>query len=79
MFASTYGSQTFALTATVGTNAGQLIEISESIVHFEYNQWKHTNDIALHKLKKSVTFTKTVRPACLPYEAVPFLIDRLLG
>ena len=72
MFASAYGSRTFALTATVGTNAGQLIEISKSIVHPEYNAQKHINDIALHKLKNSVTFTKRVRPACLPYEEVSF-------
>ncbi|XP_050545968.1 phenoloxidase-activating enzyme-like isoform X2 [Daktulosphaira vitifoliae] len=44
----------------------QDILIAKIIVHEQYNVERYTNDIALLKLKKSVTFNDHIKPICLP-------------
>lgn len=43
----------------------QDIEVENITIHDKYSRRTRSNDIALIKLKKPVTITKFVRPACL--------------
>ncbi|XP_059208094.1 transmembrane protease serine 2-like [Centropristis striata] len=40
--------------------------VNKIITHQQYNQETHDNDIALLKLDTPLTFSRTVRPVCLP-------------
>ena len=52
-----------------------LIKIAEFINHPSYNQNSNENDIALIRTQNSMTFTKGVQAACLPfkYRQEPFI------
>lgn len=47
------------------------IAVEHSIPHHKYQPYSRTqeNDIALVRLKQSITFTDWIRPICLPVEA----------
>lgn len=48
------------------------VEISEIVHHPAYNGVQAYNDIALIRLKRNVTFTRFIKPACLwQYESLP--------
>lgn len=56
---------------TVTTDSGSVMRAVSSIVrhrHFDVNSYNH--DIALLKLRKSVNFSKVVRPICLPPDGI---------
>ena len=51
---------------------GQKISVKEVIIHPMYNPRKGNpkdNDVAILKLKSSLTFNDTVQPACLPHQS----------
>ncbi len=54
---------------TTGSDSSytKLIKLSEFIVHPQFNSKTNANDIALVKTITSLTFTKGVQPACLPF------------
>ena len=45
---------------------GQKISVNETIIHPMYDPRNHDNDVAILKLKSSLTFNEDVQPACLP-------------
>ena len=51
-----------------GALDGQKISVREVVTHPMYNSMKLDNDIAILKLKSSLTFNDTVQPACLPHQ-----------
>ena len=52
-----------------GSLDSQKIYVKETIIHPMYNEMiphKYDNDVAILKLKSSLTFNENVQPACLP-------------
>ncbi|KAK4878929.1 hypothetical protein RN001_007075 [Aquatica leii] len=54
------------------SNPVEDISIEKRIKHPKYNRRLGTNDIALLKLNRSVTFTDYIRPICLPIPGIKF-------
>lgn len=48
----------------------RLIGVSHVIIHESYNKSNTDNDIALLKLSRNITFTRNVKPICLPRDDV---------
>ena len=49
-----------------GSLDGQRISVMEAVNHPMYNSMTLDNDLAILKLKSSLTFNENVQPACLP-------------
>ncbi|RWS08533.1 prophenoloxidase activating enzyme-like protein [Dinothrombium tinctorium] len=49
-------------------DAAQDFAVESVITHSEYNSKTYLNDIAILKLKRSVSFSKRISPICLPFE-----------
>lgn len=58
------------------TDIGEEIEVEKKFEHEDYNPNNFQNDIALLKLKNSVTIGPDARPVCLPDENQLLMPDK---
>ena len=64
------GSEFFTSCLQEGETKDQTFTLASMKIHERYDDVTFENDIAILKLAKPVTFTRNIRPICLPKEAL---------